>query len=98
MDDYRTFGEYRYSDKNNLPTLLSFVLIGVGVGALTALLLAPQSGKKMRRTLRRKYENARDMFDDWSDNANEYVEKGTKWASIAREKVRPMARGFGGRG
>ena len=50
MNDYKTFGEYRYSDRNNnTATVVTFLLLGLGLGALTALLLAPKSGRQMRR-------------------------------------------------
>lgn len=94
MNEYRTFGEYQYSDKNNAATMVTFLLVGIGLGALTALLLAPKSGRQMRRTLRRKYEDARDRMDDWGSQAGEYLEKGSKWANVAAEKVRPMTRGM----
>lgn len=95
MNDYKTFGEYRYSEKNNLPTILTFLLVGAGIGALVALMLAPQSGRKMRRNLRRRYEDARELVDDWGEQAGEYFDKGSKWASAAKEKVRPIGRALG---
>jgi gas vesicle protein len=95
MNDYKTFGEYRYSDRNNnTATVVTFLLLGLGLGALTALLLAPKSGRQMRRSLRRKYEDARERVDDFSDQANEYLEKGSKWANAAKKKVRPIAKSF----
>lgn len=94
MNDYRTFGEYRQSDRNNAATIVTFLLVGLGLGALTALLLAPKTGRQMRRTLRRKYEDARERVDDFSDQAGEYFEKGSKWATAAKKKVGPIAKSF----
>jgi gas vesicle protein len=94
MNDFKTFGEYQPSDKGNTTTIVTFLLLGLGIGALTALLLAPKSGKQIRRKIRRGYEDARDLVDDWSDQANEYIEKGSKWANVAKKKVRPMAKAF----
>ena len=48
MDDFNTSGEYRFSDKNTGVTAVTFLLIGLGIGAITALLLAPKSGNQMR--------------------------------------------------
>ncbi len=92
MNDYRTIGEYQYSKKNNATTIVTFLLVGAGIGALAALLFAPKTGKQVRRTLRRKYEDARDRMDDWGDQAGEYFEKGSKWASAAADRVRPIAK------
>jgi gas vesicle protein len=94
MNDYRTFGEYRQSGGNNTATIVTFLLVGLGLGALTALLLAPKTGRQMRRTLRRKYEDARERVDDFSDQAGEYFEKGSKWANAAKKRVAPIAKGF----
>jgi gas vesicle protein len=43
--------------------LVSF-LIGASVGAAAALLLAPQSGERTRRRLRRVAEDAQDYLED----------------------------------
>ena len=96
MNDYKTFGEYRQSERNNTATIVTFLLVGLGLGALTALLLAPKTGRQMRRTLRRKYENALDTVEDWSDQAGDVWEKSVDYAKDTRdrvsEKVAPMAK------
>lgn len=101
MHDYKTFGEYRSSEKSSVTTALTFLFIGLGIGTMVALLFAPQSGKKTRKSLRRKYEDALDAVDDWRDQAGDYVERGRDyvergrdWARDARDKVAPMARKF----
>ncbi len=101
MDDYKTFGEYRSSEKSSVTTALTFLFIGVGIGTIVALLFAPQSGKKMRKNLRRKYEDALDAMDDWRDQAGDYVDRGRDyidrgrdWARDARDKVAPLTRKF----
>ncbi len=92
MSDYGTFGEYKYSEKSSTATALTFLFIGVGIGTLVALLFAPKSGRQMRRTLRRKYEDARDVIDDLSEQAGDYVDRGREWANVAKERVAPIAR------
>lgn len=92
MDDFNTSGEYRFSDKNTGVTAVTFLLIGLGIGAITALLLAPKSGKQMRKMVRRKYEDARDSMDDISEKAGDYWEKGSEWASNQKERVTPLVR------
>ncbi|HLK32442.1 MAG TPA: YtxH domain-containing protein [Terriglobales bacterium] len=96
MAEYERFGEYQSSRRrgSGAGLVITFLLIGVGAGALTALLLAPQEGKKTRRLLRRKYEDAVDAFSEWKETAEDMLEKGGDWASsardVAREKVAPF--------
>ena len=40
--------------ENNITLGLTMLCVGLALGALTALLLAPKTGKQMRKTLRRK--------------------------------------------
>ncbi len=91
MADYERFGEYQTSGRSSVGTAITFLFVGLGVGALAALLFAPKSGKQMRRLLRRKYEDARDVVEDWSEQAGDVIEKGTEWANAAKEKVAPLA-------
>lgn len=96
MTDYERFGDYQPSERGNIGLAITFLFIGLGAGALSALLLAPKSGKQMRRTLRRKYEDARDVFEDWQDQASDVIDRGSEWASTAKEtakeKVAPFAK------
>ena len=87
FDDYQPYGE----ERNTLALGLTFLFIGLGIGALTALLLAPKSGRKMRKDLRRRYEDARDWFDEVSEQAGDLWERGSGVASDVRDKVRPIA-------
>jgi len=90
MDDFKAMGDYRYSDKSNGLTAITFLLVGLGIGAITALLLAPTKGKHMRKIVRRRFEDARDSVDDLSSRAGDYWEKGSEWASNQRERVTPL--------
>jgi gas vesicle protein len=92
MSDYERFGDYQPSDRGGIGLAITFLLIGLGAGALSALLLAPKSGKQMRRTLRRKYEDAREVLEDWQDQASDVIDKGAEWANTAKEKVAPIAK------
>ncbi len=96
MTDYERFGEYQSSDRSSVGLALTFLFIGLGVGALAALLFAPKSGKQMRRLLKRKYEDAREAMEDWTEQASEVVGKGVEWANTAKEKVAPIAKSFRG--
>ena len=56
MTDYETAGYYRPSDRQSFGTVLTLLCIGLGIGALAALLLTPKPGKEVRSALRRGYE------------------------------------------
>lgn len=86
-------GEYRSSEKN-VSLGLTMLFVGMAVGALTALLLAPKTGKQMRRTLRRKYEDARGAVEDLGDQASDWVDRGSDWAEKAKQRVAPFAKTF----
>ncbi len=73
---------------------LTMLFIGLAAGALIALLLTPQTGKQMRKTLRRKYADARDVVEDFSDQASDWIDKGSELADKAKSKVAPLAKQF----
>ena len=63
-------GKYEASDGgNSAGTAVTFLLIGLGAGALLGLLLAPKPGKQLRKDLRKKYDSARETVEDWTDDA-----------------------------
>lgn len=92
-NEYASQGGYRSSEKN-VSLGLTMLFIGLALGALTALLVAPKTGKQMRRTLRRKYEDARDVMDDLTDQASDWVDKGSEWAEKAKARVQPLGKTF----
>jgi gas vesicle protein len=93
-------GRYESSEGNNVGTAVTFFLIGLGAGALTALALAPKTGKQFRRDLKRGYDDAKDTLQDWTEEAKDRVrdvaERGAGLAEdlrdAAREKVEPLRR------
>lgn len=90
-------GKYEASEaKSSVGTAITFLLIGLGAGALTALLLAPKSGKQLRRDIRRKYEDARETVGDWAEDAKEaaedVLERGAEMAGDLRDRVAPLAK------
>ena len=89
INDFASSGEYHESGSG-----LTMLFIGLAAGALIALLLAPQTGKQMRKTLRRKYEDARDVMEDFGDQASDWADKGSDWAEKAKSKVAPLAKPF----
>ena len=95
-DEVREFepnGEYEESSSFGMG--LTMLFIGLAAGALVALLLTPKTGKEMRRTLRRKYEDAREVMVDIGDHAGEWIDKGSEWADKAKSKMGPLKRPFG---
>jgi gas vesicle protein len=93
-------GKYESSSKSNVGTAVTFLMIGVGAGALIALMLAPKTGKQMRKDLRKRYDDARDTLQDWSEEAidrvNDLADRSGDWADelrdLAREKAAPIAK------
>jgi gas vesicle protein len=100
-------GSYEKSEKSTVGTAVTFLMIGLGVGATIALLLAPKSGKQLRRDIRRGYDDARDTLHDWSEDAQERLkeaadvaqdrlrgvaDRGAEWADELREAARPVAK------
>ena len=59
------------------------VLLGATVGAVTSLLLAPKSGKELRKDIKEKSE-------DLYEKTENIREKGSEWISIAKEKSADM--------
>ena len=66
-------GRYESSEGSATGTAITFFLIGLGAGALAGLLLAPKSGKELRRDLKRGYGDALDTMGDWADDARDRV-------------------------
>lgn len=76
-------------------TAIAFLLIGLGVGAAVGLLLAPKTGRQLRKDLRRGYDDALDTVSDWKDEARDrfkdVVEKGSDFADELRSKAEPLS-------
>jgi gas vesicle protein len=96
-------GRYESSEGGNIGTAITFLLIGLGAGALAGLLLAPKSGKALRRDLHRGYEDAKDSLNDWTDDAKDRVRevsdrvrevanRGADFAEELRDRAEPLRR------
>jgi gas vesicle protein len=96
-------GRYESSEGGSVGTAITFLLIGLGAGALVALALAPKTGKQFRRDLKRGYNDARDTLEDWTEEAKDRVrdakervrdvaERGADLADDLRERVEPLRR------
>ncbi len=88
--------EGKYESSGNVGTAITFLLIGLGAGAVVGMLFAPKAGRHMRRDLRKGYDNARDTFDDWKETAKDFadeaIERGSDIADEVRDRVRPLAK------
>ncbi len=90
-------GNYESSEEGSQAgTAVTFLLIGLGIGAMTALLLAPKTGKQLRKDIRRKYEDTKETVDDWTedtrDAVEDLIERGTEIADEIRERVAPLSK------
>jgi gas vesicle protein len=89
-------GRYESSDKSTAGTAVTFLLIGLGAGALVALLLAPKTGKQLRKDIRRTYDDARDAVEDFAEEAkervNDVMERGSEFVETARERMEPLSK------
>jgi len=87
-------GKYESSNGTS-GTAVTFLLIGLGVGAALGLLLAPKTGRQLRKDLRRSYDDALDTVSDWTDEAKdrfeEAVEKGESDKVLLDEAASPTA-------
>ena len=94
-------GRYESSQSSNVGTAITFLLIGLGAGALMGLLLAPKTGKQFRKDLQRGYEDAKDSFDDWADEAKDRARemsdrirdvaaRGAEFAEDLRDRAEPI--------
>jgi gas vesicle protein len=67
------------SDRDEFGAFLVGFVVGGLAGAVTALLLAPQSGEETRTVIKEKAielkDKASDSFDDVYDKAEEYVQE-----------------------
>jgi gas vesicle protein len=87
-------GKYEGSE-NTVGTGIAFLLIGLGVGAALGLLLAPKTGRQLRKDLRRSYDDAVDTVSDWTEEARGRikvaVDKGSDLADELRSKAEPIS-------
>src|SRR5690242_13945905 len=94
---YTNEGTYERSEHgDSIGTAITFLLIGLGAGALIGMLYAPKTGKQLRKDVRRKYEDARETIEDWKEQARDFaeeaVERGSEIAEDLRERVTPLTK------
>ena len=87
-------GRYESSEGSNVGTAITFLLIGLGAGALVGLLLAPKSGRELRRDIKRGYDDTKDAIGEWAEGAAETVKERVREAG---ERVRVLTLSVAGR-
>ena len=91
--------DYRRDSGDNISTRLTYLLIGGGIGAVIALLLAPKSGQELRGDIadatRKGIDKSREAAQQLGDRAGEYYEatrdRASEFYSQAAEKVGEVA-------
>jgi len=72
------------------------VLIGGLIGSVTALLIAPSSGKKLRRKISDRaenlYEDAQEYYNSGKEKAEEYYREGKKMASDIVDEAKKLVK------
>lgn len=76
------------SNSNNKDFLLGTIVGGI-VGAVTAMLLTPKSGRELRSDLNEQATVVKDKSLQIKDTA---MEKGNEWISVAKEKSTDFAK------
>ena len=87
------WGRYE-SSESSVGTAVTFLLIGLGVGAALGLLLAPKTGRQLRKDLRRSYDDALETVSDWTEEARDRVKdavgRSAQIADDLRSKAEPL--------
>ncbi len=77
MNEYEKYGEYSQQSHlvpnrgTNVGTAVAFLLAGIGIGAVTAVLLTPKSGRDVRRSIARGYRNTIEGISQKTQNLRE---------------------------
>jgi gas vesicle protein len=72
-----------------------YLLIGIGIGVVAGLLLAPRSGEEMREDIRHRTNEGMDYLNQQAeklrDGAERAVNKGKEWIGRESEKIQSAA-------
>lgn len=86
QERYGDYGEEKTESRGETVggSAVMLLLIGMGVGAAVALLLAPMSGREMRDTIRRGCSHALDGISEQTRNLRD---RGSNLLGFARRKA-----------
>ena len=75
----------------SMATGIGCFLVGVGIGAVVALLLAPKTGEQTRKLIAKKAEEGKDYVAskgrEFREQAEELVEKGKELVNKQKERL-----------
>lgn len=84
----------KYESSSSVGTAVTFLMIGLGIGTVVGLLLAPKPGRQLRKDLRRSYDDAVETASDWTDEVRDRFEDVVKKGGDFAEEVRAQAKPF----
>ena len=74
-----------------------YLLLGIGIGAFAATLLAPYSGEDTREYIRRRVDDGREQLKhqagELTDRAGEMLEKGKDFVERQRDSIGDVVAG-----
>jgi len=82
------------NNQNNTGNFMTGIIIGSIVGAATALLMAPKSGKEHRGDINTQMEVLKEKSGEWKETV---MEKGSEYTSTAMEKNKSASSGRDGK-
>lgn len=87
MNEYQRYGDYSQqtqekSGGTGAGSIVTFLLIGAGIGAVVALLLTPKSGADLRGAVTRRY---RRTVDNVTARTRDLRERGSNLLGFTRE-------------
>ena len=90
MNEYDRYGEYTQqsqesSGRSGSADGVKYLLIGMGIGAVVALLLAPAAGSEIRNAVRRRF---RSTVDGLNDRAQHLKRQGSNLLGFRRRASR----------
>ncbi len=81
--------------RNDEFSTFPYLLIGIGIGMVAGLLLAPRSGEEMREDIRRRTHEGVDYLNQQGeklrDGAEKVVSKGKEWIGRQSESIQSAA-------
>ena len=96
MNEYESYGDYSQREQRegglNAASGLALLLIGFTAGAVTALLLAPRSGRETRDAISQRYRETVDgvsqRAQELRERGSEILERGSTLLGMARRRAR----------
>ena len=87
MNEYDRYGDYarQTQERSTRADAVKYMLIGMGIGAVVALLLAPASGSEVRNAVRRRF---RSTVDGLNDRAQHLRRQGSNLLGFTRRSSR----------